>query len=418
MTQRTLCVMLVAVMGMFAKQAPAQGMKGRWAVGLGLGTQQLYPDGIVKSTGFGFGGDGSLTYRLSERTGLTITAGYNQLPFTLGLGGLGDVDFSANLFFGDLKFHLELLKGGVRPYVTAGAGMFNFVVTSGNAKSDRFFDGAFIGGGGVRVAIGQKATFDLGANYKYTTGDDLDSGIRGGANDGFLTVRGGVSFALGEPTAEEGTIAEEQAPVESVESPDIDAFRSRLETMEGGQKSEPDMEEYVRMKSKVDELNQQIDSKESEISTLRQAIEQKKGTIGEMEAALETPPAGTIVVESFSQAYEEALNRFHGKRYNEAIQGFTALLAQFPTHSLASNCQYWIGECYFGMGEYGRAVEAFDLVLSYQRSLKQDDALLMLGRAYLKLGQTENARLSLNRLIKEFPASEFVTKAEQLLSKI
>lgn len=412
-----LCVILLAPIGMFTTQAPAQGMKGRWALGFGLGSQQLYPDGVVKSTGFGFGGDGSLSYRLSERAGLTLTAGYDQLPFTLTVGG-GDIDFSTNLFFGDLKLDFELLRGAVRPYVTAGGGVFNFVVTSGGAKSDRFNDGAFIGGGGVRFAIGHKAAFDLGANYKHTTGDDLDSGIRGGTNDGFLTVRGGVSLFLGAPAPEEGLIAEEQAPIESVESPDIDALRSRLDTMEGGRKSEPDMEEYVRMKSKIDELNQQIDGKEREISSLRQTIEQRQETIGQMEAAVETQTRSTQPIGSFSQAYEDALNTFHAKRYSEAIQGFAALLAQFPTHSLASNCQYWIGECYFGMDDYARAVEAFNKVFGYQRSLKQDDALLMLGRSYVKMGQPENARQSLNRLIKEFPSSEFISKAEQLLSKI
>jgi len=57
-------------------------------------------------------------------------------------------------------------------------------------------------------------------------------------------------------------------------------------------------------------------------------------------------------------------------------------------------------------------------VLSYQRSLKQDDALLMLGKSYLRLNQPANARQVLDRLVKEFPNSEFVSKAEQMLSKI
>lgn len=417
MRNRVLYIVLLAAMGMFSREALAQGMKGRWGLGLGLGAQQLYADGAVKSTGFGLGGDGSLTYRLSNRSGLTLTAGYDQLPFTLNLGAAGDVDFSTNLFFGDLKFDLELLPGFFRPYISAGAGVFNFVVTSGGFKGKRFNDGAFIGGGGIRLALSPKATVDLGANYKHTTGDDLDSGIRGGINDGFLTVRGGLTFLLGEPQPE-GTIAMEQAPVESVESQDVDALRSRLETMEGGQQSEQGMEEYVRMKSKIDDLTQQIETKETEIGSLRQTIETKKETIGQMEAALEAQPPGKQAVQSFSTAYEEALNKFYGKQYQAGIQEFTVLLRQFPNHSLAGNCQYWIGECYFGMGDYAKAVEAFNLVLSYQRSLKQDDALLMLGKAYQKMGQPENARQSLNRLIKEFPNSEFVSKAEQLLSKI
>jgi tol-pal system protein YbgF len=178
------------------------------------------------------------------------------------------------------------------------------------------------------------------------------------------------------------------------------------------------MEQYVKMKSKIDDLNQQIDTKEAEISTLRQSIQQKKESIGELEAAPSTAPVNVDLSQGYPKAYEAALNLYYGKRYPEAIQAFNQLLAQFPSHSLASNCQYWIGECYFGAGDNAKAVEAFNQVLSYQRSLKQDDALLMLGKAYMKLRQPANARQALDRLVKEFPNSEFVSKAEQMLSKI
>ncbi len=112
------------------------------------------------------------------------------------------------------------------------------------------------------------------------------------------------------------------------------------------------------------------------------------------------------------------MSQFYAKRYSDAIAQFNALVAQFPDHSLASNCVYWIGESYFGSGNYSEAVNAFNRVLNYPRSLKLDDALLMLGRSHLKLGQTEEARQAFDRLIKEFPNSEFVAKAEEWLSRL
>jgi tol-pal system protein YbgF len=126
-----------------------------------------------------------------------------------------------------------------------------------------------------------------------------------------------------------------------------------------------------------------------------------------------TPPSA-----SFSLAYEEALSKFYGKRYNEAIADFNSLIGQFPDHSLVSNCVYWVGESYFGAGKYSDAASAFSKVLSYPRSLKKDDALLMLGRAYLQMSQKAEAREAFNRLIREFPTSEFVAKAEEWMSRM
>jgi len=412
-----LWIALLAIMSIMCRDAQAQQLKGRWGLGLGVGAQKLFGDGAVDADKFGFGVDGSVTYHLSNPLGLTLTAGYNQLPFSFN--GPPQIDFITKLFFGDLKLDFELLQGGFRPYISAGAGFHSFKLTSGSAKSKSFSDGDFLGGGGFRVMLSPKARIDLGANYKHTTGDGLD-GTKGGTNDGYLTVRGGLTFLLGQPRSE-GAVAMEEVPVESVAPEDVDDLRSRLEGLEEaqqGEKSGQDMEQYVKMKSKIDELNQQIDSKESEISSLRQSIQEKKQSIGELEAAPPTTPVTVDLSQGYPKAYEAALNLYYGKRYMEAIQAFSQLLAQYPSHSLASNCQYWIGECYYGAGDNAKAIEAFNQVLSYQRSLKQDDALLMLGKSYLRLNQSANARQVLDRLVKEFPNSEFVSKAEQMLSKI
>jgi tol-pal system protein YbgF len=177
------------------------------------------------------------------------------------------------------------------------------------------------------------------------------------------------------------------------------------------------MQEYVRLKSRMDELNQQIGQKEGEINTLRTALDEKNQTVATLQTQLAPAPSNSSPA-SFSRAYEEALSQFYSKRYSDAIAQFNTLLAQFPDHSLASNCVYWIGESYFGSGNYSEAVNAFNRVFSYPRSLKKDDALLMLGRSHLQLNQREEARQAFDRLIKEFPTSEFVAKAEQWLNRM
>ena len=84
-----------------------------------------------------------------------------------------------------------------------------------------------------------------------------------------------------------------------------------------------------------------------------------------------------------SAAYKDALGRYSHRHYQEAVEIFKWLLQQYPTDKLASNCLYWSGECYFGMGKYARAYASFKQVTSYSDSLKRQDAMIMMRRSSL-----------------------------------
>ena len=82
-----------------------------------------------------------------------------------------------------------------------------------------------------------------------------------------------------------------------------------------------------------------------------------------------------------STAYRDALDRFRQRNYQQAIDIFEWLLDQYPTDTLASNCQYWLGESYFGLQDYKNAYTAFKRVTEYSGSAKRVDALTMMRRA-------------------------------------
>ncbi len=131
-------------------------------------------------------------------------------------------------------------------------------------------------------------------------------------------------------------------------------------------------------------------------------------------------PAGTILVKqgSFSQGYETALNSFYGGRYSEAILKLAQLVAEYPNHSLTSSCYYWIGEAQLQTDNAQDAIAAFSKVLDFERSLKKDNALLMLGRCYINLKRPDEARSAFNRVIAEYPGSEAVSKAQEYLRSL
>jgi len=107
------------------------------------------------------------------------------------------------------------------------------------------------------------------------------------------------------------------------------------------------------------------------------------------------------------KAYDGAIALVNGKQYAQALDAFAAFLVKWPDHPNADNATYWRGECYFAQGEYAKAVEQFEgVVTRFPLGNKVPDALLKLGLAQDKLGNPQKAKEAYQRLQRDFPRSE------------
>src|SRR5439155_20738705 len=97
----------------------------------------------------------------------------------------------------------------------------------------------------------------------------------------------------------------------------------------------------------------------------------------------------------FSADYGKALNLFRQRRYQEAIAVLDALLRDFPDHRFATHCRYWIGENYFGLRDYEKALAAFKRVLQNGNSMKEGSARLMIARAQARIAHKTKSTVSL-----------------------
>jgi tol-pal system protein YbgF len=106
-------------------------------------------------------------------------------------------------------------------------------------------------------------------------------------------------------------------------------------------------------------------------------------------------------------SYEAALALVQGKHYEKGVEGLSAFLARWPDHPYAENAIYWRGEAYFAQGDYLRAGEQFEAVLTrFGSGKKGPDALLKLGMCQERLGAPARAREYWDRLKTEFPKSD------------
>lgn len=119
-----------------------------------------------------------------------------------------------------------------------------------------------------------------------------------------------------------------------------------------------------------------------------------------------------------NSTYERALIAYNDRQYDGAKAHLRQVLALEPEGELADNAQYWLGECDYALGEYRPALEAFEKVFLYEKTEKDDDAQLMMGKCYLHLKDNEKALVELKRLTVDYPDSEYYDEAQMLIRNL
>ncbi len=460
----------LVLVGVAAAGAWAQGPVGQFSIGLLGGPIKMAGDSVDYSTVEQWAGI-STRYTVTDRIALGVEFAGGWVRAWKGIGSMFN---SANSF--PFKTNLIAITGNIyyypfqshrfAPFVNGGAGFIFWDVRDLRGSSGS----TFANGTRIRSRLSPSLSGAFGVDYHLSerfalTGLARLHGIIKGRDDttglealnpgqrdaNFMVVEGQVGLRYlfgGRPraqTPDEDLFGQEgTSPFDSENDKDpafsddtqSDPFGAGSGSAESGGVAggeAPDMEEYIRLKSLADELTQGIELKEREITSLQETLAdrslrlqslQSGSANGGLSADRSAPPAGTPVSAvkgssaTFSLAYEQGVSLLTAKRYQEAIEVFAMLVSRFPTHALASHCHYWSGEAYFNLGNYQAAIESFNQVLRASLSLKKDNALLMLGRSYLQLNRTEEARRVFNQLIQEYPSSEFVGTAEEMLARL
>jgi len=332
-----------------------------------------------------------------------------------GFGRLGVVN--ANAVHWTNIIPLELIgifsflpTSDVRPFIHTGIGALSF--TMGN--SDRYYDGMMIGGVGFNASVTSKLSFFYAMDFRYTTGDDFDR-LNGGIKDSYFNVQTGITYHFGKSKSKFKY---------QEELPDSNVIAQILETEASGYIEQPptqDENNFSILQAKIDSLKSKLQAKDSEISELKSLSELKSETISQL--ANQEPISESAPVTSYmeynttdvNEAYQQALELFNARNYHETIAVLSDLVDRFPNHPLSSNFEYWIGESYYCLNNYAAALETFEKVLSFEKSHKLDDALIMAGLCYLRLGDNDKATQNFQELLNKYPDSEFADKAKRYL---
>jgi TolA-binding protein len=116
--------------------------------------------------------------------------------------------------------------------------------------------------------------------------------------------------------------------------------------------------------------------------------------------------------------YSRGLDAFRKKFFDESRQFMKEILNSFPKGKYSDRANYWIAETHFAQKNYPQALEYYQKVLSLKGSAKEDDSQYRIGLCYSLLGESDKALEELTKFVQRYPASEFVSKANEEIKRI
>lgn len=146
-----------------------------------------------------------------------------------------------------------------------------------------------------------------------------------------------------------------------------------------------------------------------------------KSIVGDRITSGSLKDLGSNKSSSVDSLYKEGLEALKLGDSITAEQNFQLILDQYPSDSLASNAQYWLGEVYYKDQNYQKAAVAFGKGYeNYKNGNKGADSLYKLGVTMAQMNKKNEACAALKNVGSEFPHadSELKNKAGAYASKL
>lgn len=165
----------------------------------------------------------------------------------------------------------------------------------------------------------------------------------------------------------------------------------------------------------LDALNSRVDQLEQLSGKLAEDL--KAVPAAQMQPVVVNKPAE--VAETAEQMYQRALDMI--RKQNNFAQGRKLLevfIGKYPRHDLYVNALYWSGEALYGEKKYEPAIlQLQDVISKHADHPKAAAAMLKQALAFNALGDTTNARTTMQKLVEEYPDSVQVEAAKKYLAQ-
>ncbi|MBN1826313.1 MAG: tol-pal system protein YbgF [Candidatus Eisenbacteria bacterium] len=173
--------------------------------------------------------------------------------------------------------------------------------------------------------------------------------------------------------------------------------------------------------ARLDELETRFGENENRLDRVAGKVDRVTYQLsrGGAPAADGEAPDGDAAMIDPKALYDAAYLDLVRGNYAAAVSGFEAYLQAYPRSVLSDDARYWIGECRLAEGMPEEAAEHFLLVeRDFPDSERVPAALLRLAACRIELGDRDEARKTLTRILDRFPRSVEAPLARERLGEI
>lgn len=171
---------------------------------------------------------------------------------------------------------------------------------------------------------------------------------------------------------------------------------------------------------KIISLETAMDQEHKKYQELHEKLETKINELGSKLLAFETQKAKVAEAKTdVRYDYMNGLKRFEAKEYSSAITLFTRYISNFPAGRSIHNARYYLSESYFRTKDYQNAILKYE---EYKEKSPKGahvaEAIYKQALAFKGLGKISDAKLFLEDLIANYPASPFAKDAKVELERL
>jgi len=396
--KHSIAAMLFLMTGFLAAQTKVESKLTPRSVGFSLvGTR--HDAAQTSGSGMGLGGQISLDFKLTRS--LILTAGAGILTATDDIFAMNN---RKTIFLPSLDFSVKynlMRERAFQPFMYGGLGFYNATdkvkLPTGTTTSKHSFASYLLAGAGFEMRFKSSASnFFISGEYRGTISGDISP------KPIYWVMKTGLRLSLDKPAV----LAEE------------DRNSTEYSNLFAAEESSGNKGLVVEQ---VDNLENKVSDNANKIIEMQAMINDHDNRFAAMNKGGNSVASGTPLKKAelnvpYKTLYRQGLEIYRQADYQAAKQIFLQLEAADPNHELASNCKYWLGECYHALGENQKAIAEFDQVLNFSASYKLDDSLLMKGQCYLLLDEKEKAFSIFRELLRRFPGSEYTKRARNYLN--
>jgi len=190
--------------------------------------------------------------------------------------------------------------------------------------------------------------------------------------------------------------------------------------------------ELVQLRQQQNDLAQRLQQLEVSLSQIDLRMRDQESLLAQLrnnsgaqmvtpsgEMATPLPPAATSTIAAgallpANELYMQAFADYTSGRFREAAVGFETFLEHYADNPYAGNAQFWLGECFYGLQQYPRAIQEYQRAVErYPQGGKAPEALLKMAAALRETNQSGLARDVLRTLQQQYPDSAAAQRARQ-----